>query len=157
EKAGVRVVWQSFPSSPEELRQVSVQHLGPTGFAMRIIPQSMAERIDPHHTTLGLAVPCQASESGCIAYVFYHRADELAANCRTEGRCLSSPQILGHAMAHEIGHLILGLNSHASSGLMRANWWAGDLRLPLRQGLFFTSDQAERIRREVYRRSALRD
>jgi hypothetical protein len=153
-KAGLSVVWQSFPSSPENLRQASMQHLGPTDFVIRIVPQSMAERLDPRHTTLGVAVPCEPREAGCIANVFYHRADELAAKCRTESRCLSSQQILGHAMAHEIGHLLLGSNSHAATGLMRANWWSKDLRVPAREGLFFTSDQAERIKGEISRRSA---
>jgi hypothetical protein len=152
EKAGVKLIWRSIPFSDNGVRQPSLEHLGATGFAMRIVPRSMAERMDPRHTTLGLAVPCQPGEAGCIANVFYDRADQLAAECRTEGRCLSSAQILGHASAHEIGHLLLGSNSHSSAGLMRANWWSKDLRLPAREGLFFTLDQAEQIRREVLRR-----
>ena len=30
--------------------------------------------------------------------------------------------ILGRVTAHEIGHLLIGTNSHAPSGLMRASW-----------------------------------
>ena len=152
EKAGVKLIWQSIPCSAKEVRQPSLEHLGPADFAIRIVPRSMAERMDPRHTTLGLALPCQPGETGCIANVFCDRADQLAAECRTEGRCLSSAQILGHASAHEIGHLLLGSNSHSSAGLMRANWWSKDLRVPAREGLLFTSDQAEQIRGEVLRR-----
>ena len=40
-----------------------------------------------------------------------------------------SPQpILGHAIAHEIGHLLLNTNSHPDQGLMRAAWSQQELR-----------------------------
>ncbi len=38
------------------------------------------------------------------------------------------PVILGHAAAHEIGHLLLGSNSHSPQGLMRARWSRQDLQ-----------------------------
>ena len=38
------------------------------------------------------------------------------------------PVILGHAAAHEIGHLLLGSNSHSPFGLMRARWSGQDLQ-----------------------------
>jgi hypothetical protein len=30
--------------------------------------------------------------------------------------------LLGHVAAHEIGHLLLGPNSHAVAGIMQAHW-----------------------------------
>jgi hypothetical protein len=51
--------------------------------------------------------------------------------------------IMGRVTAHEIGHLLLGTNSHTVRGLMQAKW---DLR---RQHLFewrFTAADAEKIR-----------
>jgi hypothetical protein len=35
---------------------------------------------------------------------------------------LAAPAILGHVLAHEIGHVLLGTNTHARAGLMRASW-----------------------------------
>jgi hypothetical protein len=35
---------------------------------------------------------------------------------------VSSGELLGRAMAHEIGHLILGTTQHDSRGLMRGRW-----------------------------------
>jgi hypothetical protein len=152
EKAGVKVVWRSVPSSDEELSQASSRQLGPSDFALRIVAQPTAGYKDPDHKALGFSLPCYQDEAGCIAYVFYHRTDQLAGECRAKGRCLSSSQILGHAAAHEIGHLLLGSYAHSPAGLMRANWWRKDLWLPSHDGLFFTSDQAELIRREVLSR-----
>ena len=31
-------------------------------------------------------------------------------------------KILGHAIAHEVGHVLLGTNGHSVGGLMRARW-----------------------------------
>jgi len=33
--------------------------------------------------------------------------------------------LLGYVVAHELGHLLLGKNSHSSEGLMRAKWEIG--------------------------------
>src|ERR1700682_765215 len=35
--------------------------------------------------------------------------------------------LLGHAMAHELGHLLLGSNSHSVRGIMCAEWRTADL------------------------------
>ena len=48
---------------------------------------------------------------------------------------------LGHAMAHEVGHLLLGVHSHALSGLMTADWHALETHLQP-----FTPEQAQVIR-----------
>jgi hypothetical protein len=36
--------------------------------------------------------------------------------------------VLGRAIAHEIGHLLLNSNSHPATGLMRAGWSQRELR-----------------------------
>lgn len=36
--------------------------------------------------------------------------------------------VLGRAMAHELGHMLLGTSAHGSGGLMRARWSQGELR-----------------------------
>jgi len=37
-------------------------------------------------------------------------------------------QLLGFAVAHEVGHLLLGTNTHAAAGLMRAVWSRSDIQ-----------------------------
>ena len=51
--------------------------------------------------------------------------------------------ILGRVTAHEIGHLLLGTNSHTVHGLMQAKW---DLRRPHLAEWQFTSADAAKIR-----------
>ncbi len=38
------------------------------------------------------------------------------------------PTLLGRAIAHEIGHLLLGTSQHPREGLMRARWLQDELR-----------------------------
>ena len=50
--------------------------------------------------------------------------------CSSHGQAahVSSGELLGRAMAHEIGHLILGTTQHDSRGLMRGRWTVIELQ-----------------------------
>jgi hypothetical protein len=37
------------------------------------------------------------------------------------------PRVLGHVLAHEIGHMLLRTNLHRDAGLMKAHWSPKDL------------------------------
>jgi hypothetical protein len=78
--------------------------------------------------------------------VFWDRIEELA---QTSGL---TDVILGHAIAHEIGHLLMGAE-HSQVGLMRPRWDKGDIRTAARGRLRFTPAQAEALRGVVARRS----
>jgi hypothetical protein len=90
------------------------------------------------------------SESGTYASVFFDRVETLA-----EGGEASPPEILGHATAHEIGHLLLRSNRHSTVGIMRGQWNQEDLRRASQGGLLFTGAQSEFIRAEVRARTAV--
>jgi hypothetical protein len=90
---------------------------------------------------LGEALTCTPRESACFANVFYNRVQQ-----RTDAEKVSLAQVLGHAMAHELGHLLLGSNSHSSRGIMRGTWSAADIRLVAKGDLLFTSEQTRAMR-----------
>jgi hypothetical protein len=56
-------------------------------------------------------------------------------------------------MAHEVGHLLLPIQSHSSRGLMRAHWDRNDLELAQEGRLRFTGEQADLIRSKLSRRA----
>jgi hypothetical protein len=150
-KAGVEILWldnspcATDPQSLDECREP----LGPTDFSLRILSRIMAQRMDPDDGTLGFSLPCQEGQAGCVANVFYHHVESLArAGNGAEW------QILGHAMAHEMGHLLLRMkaNSHSPSGLMRAKWGLQDFKQAAFGELLFTRAQATLIREEAFRR-----
>jgi hypothetical protein len=60
--------------------------------------------------------------------------------------------VLGAAMAHELGHLLLGSHAHSLDGVMAARLGPSQLKRAARGELGFDNDQAERIRREIRQR-----
>jgi hypothetical protein len=111
----------------------------PTRLAVRVVPQSRLST----NEVFGVAF-LSAEGTGCYSDVFYDRAMELHANWNVD-----LADILGNVMAHELGHLLLGSNSHASMGIMRAHWQGEDLRRLSRGNLLFTNEQADQMRGKV--------
>jgi len=65
-------------------------------------------------------------------------------------------RILGSVMAHELGHLLLGLNSHSVTGLMRARWGNDELRCLDMGTLVFLPEQGKRMRARLADTSSAR-
>ncbi len=82
-------------------------------------------------------VPCGT------ASVFYDRVIAFASVWASH-----SPEILGDAMAHELGHLLLG-NRHSRQGIMKALWTFRDLDLARRGQLQFSNEQLVALQRIV--------
>ena len=62
--------------------------------------------------------------------------------------------VLGHAIAHEIGHLLLNSIKHSLAGIMMADWDKRALHLARQGCLVFLPSQGEKIRAEVQVRNA---
>ena len=75
-----------------------------------------------------------------VAYVLMHRVEEVSAGYHAE-----IGEVLGAAIAHELGHLLLPHNSHSQTGLMRPEWNQRDFRSGQRGDLVFTADQTAQI------------
>ena len=83
------------------------------------------------------------------ASVFYQRVADVA-----ESGKISTGKVLGHAIAHEIGHLLLGSNSHSPAGLMKADWKSGDLKLLDMGRLHFSPKEGSLMRADVASRNS---
>lgn len=59
--------------------------------------------------------------------------------------------ILGHAIAHELGHLLIPGDAHSRDGIMRGDWSYREWREALAGYLLFHSAHAELIRRQMLR------
>ena len=106
------------------------------------VPASLATRAQFGSSTLGIAAQPERG-TPASASVFYDRVEQLA-----KGGTASVPVVLGHAGAHEIGHLLLGSNSHTPQGLMRARWSRQDLQNASIGNLLFTSEQTQAMSAE---------
>ena len=85
-------------------------------------------------------------DAGCYADVFYGPMLKLQMETSTRVAL-----ILGHVMAHELGHLLLGTNSHSRDGLMVARWNRDDLARAARGDLLFRPEESRRMKSQFKR------
>ena len=155
EDAGVEIAWNAAltvgPDSPQ---------LVPSTYPLLTLVihcRELTDELAVDTTALGAAVGTR-DYRGRVAYVFYDRVAHIA---QTYLNVLHEPGtddmymviLLAHAMAHEIGHLLLP-HGHSPTGLMQAEWDAKDLRLAVNRQLNFTNEQAELIRGQILARIA---
>ena len=108
-------------------------------------PAHLSVRIRPHALsvspeTFGQAFVDSAGQ-GLYSNVYYQNL-ALSSNHPQ----LSDGDLLGFVIAHELGHLLLGTNSHSPAGLMQARWDASALLAASRSALFFTPAQSATLR-----------
>ena len=109
---------------------------------VRIITHPIsAKSRDPH--MLGVA-PSTKEARGINLFIFYPRIKAYSADLG-----MQASQLLGHVMAHELGHLLLPHGAHSVAGLMRAEWDGAQVREASFGRLTFTPDQASLIRERL--------
>src|SRR5439155_23282002 len=89
---------------------------------------------------------------GSAPYLATVYADLTADVARRAG--VDSRELLGRAMAHEIGHLLLGTNEHAATGLMRAAWSRAELRRDHTPDWQFLPGEVEQMRAAIAKRNS---
>jgi hypothetical protein len=119
EDAGIAVAWRACTVKGRRGAGASDRcedSLGADEVIMRILATpSSVKRKAPE--TLGYSYVDARTSSGVLSAVFADRIQSLAVRASTAGAVL-----LGHAIAHEVGHLLLGMANHSATGLMRARW-----------------------------------
>jgi hypothetical protein len=93
---------------------------------------------------LGYSIIPDTHELASMAYVSYSRVQHLSASTSAHAE-----NLLGLAVAHEIGHLLFGSNQHANQGIMRAPWRLRDLEARAWDEFQFTKEQGKRLQMGV--------
>ena len=94
------------------------------------------------HAALAMAMPY--ASSGVRIVIFYDRVFPLF-----NGHCASEATILSYVLAHEIGHVLQGINRHSDVGIMRARWTDSDFAEMGRGVLVFTREDEQLLRRRL--------
>lgn len=143
--AGVELTWISCSEA-----QPSESECGrpPRGVVM-VIDLVHAARISqqPGSRTIGYTLPDESGLYGSRVRVVYDFAKRLQSSPA------GSSIVLGDTMAHELGHLLLGPNSHAPTGIMKAHWHGSELLNAAQGGLVFQTEEQRRIRQNIVARS----
>jgi hypothetical protein len=110
-RAEVTIDWVQCRKGAPGLCATSPEH---NDIVVRLVEGAAKDR---DKRPLGQPLLDPGTGSGVLATVFMNRVDRFA-----EVAQYSRSIVLGRAIAHEIGHLILGTASHSESGLMREVW-----------------------------------
>jgi hypothetical protein len=158
-KAGVHIQWVDTALTGKNGQANSAGHPGftLTDLQLNIYPRVISDRDGVPNNVLGLA-PGNGPDRTTV-YIFYSNVEARfwclmgAQGCTQLFRPLSMAKILGHTIAHEIGHLLLNQQAHSAHGIMRGEWDFADFR-DMADGIFlFTPHQTEFLRAEVRRRT----
>jgi hypothetical protein len=143
QKAGITISWieckSSKTDSAPDLRcqdPPSAMHLN-----LRILPHASKSG----DGIFGVAF-LSAEGTGAYSDVSYNSAEELDRDWH-----VGLARVLGHVMAHELGHLLLGSNAHSRQGIMCPSWHGGELRLASMGALLFSQEQAQFMRERLAR------
>jgi hypothetical protein len=109
-------------------------------FVIRLV-RSRAREVDGAPLVLGEASIEVNARTGVLATIYVDRVERMAALSEAD-----TASLLGRAIAHELGHLLLATNTHSPSGLMRAQWTLSDVRRNERADWLLTRKEAETIR-----------
>ena len=99
-------------------------------------------------TALGTSLIDGEGRSGVLMTVDPRQVSAIARSALAD-----SATLLGRAVAHEIGHLLLGHPNHSRSGLMRALWSQNELRGSSPADWQFSSTEAARMRQGLLART----
>ena len=113
-----------------------------SSLSIRIISKPIDAK-SRNRLVVGLA-PGTREVRGKLAFVFYNRIHLYSAQLG-----LDTSQMLGHVIAHELGHLLLPYGAHSIAGIMRPAWDRVQVTNAAGGTLAFTSDQAELIRKRL--------
>ncbi len=133
-RGGISVTWRDCS------REDCATPVAPAELVVRVIAAPPAGEPD----SLGFSYVDLERRSGTLATVFADRVAAFSALCsRDRG------ELLGRAMAHEIGHLLLGTMRHADRGLMRSRWTAIELMNNQPQDWALSREEGVLMRRAV--------
>jgi hypothetical protein len=147
--AHVRVTWlhTAEGASSSSRSALGRKPCPATDFSIRVVRHSLALP----ESIFGVSFLGQDG-SGRYSDVFYATAYRLSESGR-----LNLGELLGHVVAHELGHLLLGSNAHSSLGIMRPHWSAEELQ-SLRMGkLLFTREQSQLMKEKIHKATASAD
>ena len=135
QNAGVQVIWideaaftRSMPDQPEQKRAFA-RSIMQVRIMFRPMRKAMAVRKD----ALGLAIA-----EACFAWIAFDKLGDSARQAH-----IDLGDALGYVIAHEIGHLLLPVNSHSATGLMRNEL---DPTLIALNRVHFSAEQSARLR-----------
>jgi Aspartyl protease len=141
QKAGLTISWIECQVVENGCRTRFEMPPSATHLSLRIVPHASKSSDD----IFGVAF-LSAEGTGAYSDVSYDSVEKLDRDWH-----VGLARVLGHVIAHELGHLLLGSNAHSRQGIMCPNWHGGELRLASMGALLFSEEQAQFMRERLAR------
>ncbi len=144
-RAGIQLQWADCtPSSRNAPNpEPCVWTPTPSDLVLKIVPRFGTKSEGLRDAVFGLA-------TGSQVIIISERTEEIARSGEA-----TYPLVLGITIAHELGHALLGPNSHSENGIMRPRLLGIDFKKAQSKTLAFTPEQAEQMRHNITQRNSL--
>jgi hypothetical protein len=154
EDAGIAVEWKICPvtSDAPAISRPCGEMIQPNEFVLRLLASSLASSTPSstsssaaagrRRTALGYSLIERKGSSGPLMMTVF---PDLVGNIARDARA-DHPIVLGRAIAHELGHLLLGTVIHSGGGLMRPFWSRSEIKRNSRPDWLIRPGQARQMR-----------
>src|SRR3954451_5183670 len=128
---GIRVIWRSAASPPRGCSKAPLHR-------NIVVVFGTANRQQVSDMALAYANPL-ATEGSCVTVLIDRVRDLVRLNPQSTG------YLLGHVLAHEMGHVLQEIAHHSEAGVMKARWSTGEIRNMPANPLHFLAEDTELI------------
>jgi hypothetical protein len=116
----------------------------PHEVVLRVVRSSPGSAKD----SLGSSLIDVSQHAGSLGTIYADRVRALATQAGVD-----EGELLGRAIAHEIGHMLIGTSEHSRVGLMRAVWVTSELRRARRSDWMFSGREGAELRQRLEART----
>lgn len=148
QSAGLSLNWIHCLWNPSTGNADCPQATTPNVLSLVMVSEQTANRMQTPARVFGIALTDPEGSFGSRGYIYYGR---IQSKC-FERHDINEALLLGTVVAHELGHLLLGPNSHSPKGIMKPDLERGDMTGIQLSGLQFNDRQSETLRDAVERR-----
>jgi hypothetical protein len=142
QEAGLTVVWTDcWVGDRRQPPDAAPRCQEPVGGDIVLRLQKTRDADRSKFVSMGFSLVGLADAAPFLATVYVDRAESVARGAGIDAR-----RVLGLAIAHEIGHVLLNSNTHAPNGLMRADWSRNELRRKDAAAWQFLDSEAAQVR-----------
>jgi hypothetical protein len=141
--AGIQITWASGLMAADLNDNPKSERGNAASLQLRLWPRAVAGKRPSSSDTLGFCLSLENGDAVVLTDAIQKRAVIGSTHFA---------DLLGIAMAHELGHLLLQSARHSATGIMRARLTEKGLRDDDRGYLRFTADEAQSMRTEAKRR-----
>ena len=148
--AAINPVWLPGEADAPEARIVDLgkqkDPKGPDPVKRESLVLVLAKSVPVSYAPGALGIAFPSSDTGVSAIVFYDRINKFTLTQQADG-----PTVLGLAIAHEIGHMLLRSSAHSEFGIMKSLWTRSDLQCAEARLARFTRAERDTIRTQPTR------